>query len=443
MGGGEVDCSDRGQWSVADFIRKEVPDWDDEVVATARFKAFSGQRPDWQPRFLFWRDLILKVARHLHLFIVRPSQVKNIWFNRGGLTPLCLDSVLLEMYNAGDVLRTCDLTDPRSGRLSSVFKKVVNLMAFTRLSSQVDIMEDDLILVPLLKDKAAEVIKTITESHWTSSCIVTMKMFTDICGDSKEAYVMLSYLSGCRKAQYFSINKQDFLEGVKVSLSSTAVSTVSTLDFDMLHLISTAQKLQQKLDLLDRRYEISRKLASTSLKTGDKKAALRHLKCSKLASESRENCTTFLRRVEEVLSVISEAESSKKVSEAIQIGTKVMKELRVNPEDIHASLQEFDEMVDSLKEAEIVIESGSSYTRIDDEDVEDEYKKLEIEVGEYSPPIISEIGATTTSVGGTDANDLGNADSWIDGFSRLTVVDDAEARLGEKEMLKELVLESG
>lgn len=117
--------------SVRDFILKEVPDWDDEVLASARFKDFSGQRSDWQPRFLFWRDLIIKIARHFRLFLIRPSQVpffpllilnfgifclflwkilssflvsylnnaslkvKNDWFNRGGLTPLCLDHVLV------------------------------------------------------------------------------------------------------------------------------------------------------------------------------------------------------------------------------------------------------------------------------------------------------------------------------------------------------------
>lgn len=64
--------------SVNEFIRREVPDWDDEVVATARFKAFSGQRSDWELRFQFWRDLILKVSRHLGVFIIDPFQVCSI-----------------------------------------------------------------------------------------------------------------------------------------------------------------------------------------------------------------------------------------------------------------------------------------------------------------------------------------------------------------------------
>lgn len=81
---------------VKEFLKNEVPDWEDEAKVSARFKAFSGQRCDWEPLYLFWRDLILKVARHLRVFIIRPSQVKTVWFSRAdGLSPLCLDHVLV------------------------------------------------------------------------------------------------------------------------------------------------------------------------------------------------------------------------------------------------------------------------------------------------------------------------------------------------------------
>ena len=57
----------------------------------------------------------------------------------------------------------------------------------------------------------------------------------------------------------------------------------------------------------------SRKTALAFLHSGNKKVALRHARELKLANESREKCATFLNRVEEVLSVIANAESTKKV----------------------------------------------------------------------------------------------------------------------------------
>lgn len=408
---------------IGELIRKEVPDWDDEVMVTARFKAFSGQRSDWEPKYVFWRDLILKLSTHLGVFLVHPSEVKNLWFNQGGLTPLCIDHVLLEMYNAGDILRRGDLVDPTSGRLSQILRRVVHLVGLSRASTQVDIMEDHLILLPVLKDKAAEVVKSISENHWTSSCIITMRKFQDICGGSKEASAILSYLSGCRKVQYLAINKGEFMEGVKVSLLPEAVSSITSLDCDVLHLISTAEKLQQQLHVINQRWEMYRKLALASLQSGNKKVALKHARELKLSSESREKCTTLLNRVEEVLRVIADAESSKKVSEAIQIGARAMKDNRINVEEVQLCLEELEDAIDSQKQVENVLESTSSYTGIEDEDVEDEFKKLELEleVGSDSSQVcISKVGVKSVR---EEMEDQKIAESISDALSNLSLVD--------------------
>lgn len=63
-----------------------------------------------------------------------------------------------------------------------------------------------------LQDKADEVIKLLSESHWTSSCVITMKKFQDMCGGRDEASAVLSFLTGCRKALYLSISKNEFTE---------------------------------------------------------------------------------------------------------------------------------------------------------------------------------------------------------------------------------------
>ncbi|THG05846.1 hypothetical protein TEA_003957 [Camellia sinensis var. sinensis] len=482
---------------IGELIRKEVPDWDDEVMVTARFKAFSGQRSDWEPKYVFWRDLILKLSTHLGVFLFHPSEVKNLWFNRGGLTPLCIDHVLLEMYNAGDILRRGDLVDPTSGRLSQILRRVVHLVGLSRASTQVDIMEDHLILLPVLKDKAAEVVKSISESHWTSSCIITMRKFQDICGGSKEASAILSYLSGCRKVQYLAINKGEFMEiGYRPNLWHD-LCKVAALSFKPT--IS--------------RY---RKLALASLQSGNKKVALKHARELKLSSESREKCTTLLNRVEEVLRVIADAESSKKVSEAIQIGARAMKDNRINVEEVQLCLEELEDAIDSQKQVENVLvregvrgcrreelkeeegaggrrswvvagvvviasilqrggspewreggedwwegvgwlhwgkrmglprdrgvmgrqgrgllkmwvagegdvrESTSSYTGIEDEDVEDEFKKLELEleVGSDSSQVcISEVGVKSVR---EEMEDQKIAESISDALSNLNLVD--------------------
>ncbi|XP_065859905.1 uncharacterized protein [Euphorbia lathyris] len=324
------------------------------------------------------------------------------------------------MYGEGDILRNVDLVDPTSGRISQLFSKVRNLVV--RSSTTLDIMlEDHVILTALLKEKATEATKVLSESHWASSCIVTMRRFQETCGGPKEASLVLSYLSGLGKARYISVNKKEFVEGVKVSLSSAPASTISTLDLDFLHLIWTAEKLQQQIGVVDKRYEISRTSALASLKSGNKKVALRYAKEMKLASESREKCTSLLNRVEEVLNAIMNAESTKKVTEAVKIGAQAVKQNRITVEEVDLCLEELEEAIDSQKQIDKAFESTPSYTDIEDEDMEEEFKKLEFEIGtEDLQPPVQGVGVGSTS--GLTGNS-GTADSLSDAISNLKLHD--------------------
>ena len=64
-----------GTVEVREFIRKEAKDWEDEEVGRARFKAFNGQKSNWEPTYRFCNHLLLSIAHHFHLIIISPSQV--------------------------------------------------------------------------------------------------------------------------------------------------------------------------------------------------------------------------------------------------------------------------------------------------------------------------------------------------------------------------------
>ncbi|XP_060217515.1 uncharacterized protein LOC132644878 isoform X1 [Lycium barbarum] len=381
--------------SLMEYLRKQVPDWDDEVKCISRFKAFSGQRTDWEPLYHFWKDLILKVARHLHIFIIRPSQVK-IWFHRGGLVPLCLDQVLLEMYTAGELFRNVAVTDPASGWVSQILQRVVNLGALLRPSTQETLAEDDYIIPVLLKEKALQVVQALSESHWTASCVITWRKFQEISGGLKEAHAVLNHLSEIGKAKYLVTNKKDLMEGVKVSLSARALSGTTSLDFDVLHLIWTVEKLEHQLNVIDLRWQRSRASALASLKLGNKQVALKYTSEMKLASLSREKCAALLNRVEEVLAVIADAEASKEVAEAIRIGTQAIKENGINYDEVELCLQELNERIESQKQIDEILGSNAADAGIEDEDIEDELKKLELD-------FVKVPTQTSTSQTGVDA----------------------------------------
>ncbi|XP_042483342.1 uncharacterized protein LOC122063709 isoform X2 [Macadamia integrifolia] len=287
------------------------------------------------------------------------------------------------MHKSGEIIHRGDLLDPTSGRLSQLFKRVMRLTGVSKSSPLQVTSEDQFILTSLLQERAAEVASFLSESYWSSFCVITLGKFQRICKGSNEASVILGYLSGCGKARYFSISKKDFIEGIKVSLGQGTVPSISSLDCDVLHLIWTTEKLQQQLDVIDHRCEMSRKSALASLRTRNKDVALRHAKELKLSYESREKCTALLNRVEEVLNIIAHAESTKKVAEAIQIGAHAIKENVVSVEDVQLCLEELDNSVASQKLVEEAFESNPlQSTGIEDGDVEEEFKKLELELGD-------------------------------------------------------------
>ncbi|KAK9161888.1 hypothetical protein Syun_008229 [Stephania yunnanensis] len=373
---------------VDEYVMREVGDWDDEFVARARFKAFSGQRSDWEPHFYFWRDLIFKVASHLGIFIIQPSQVRSSWFVRGGLTPLCIDHVLIEMHKRGDLFRIEDLVDPTTiPRIPQLLQTFSRLIPVFRSLPPDQILQKPLILKTLMEERAAQVIRHLSQNHWTPYCVITIENFQSICNGSVEASAILTYLSGIGKARLLSTHI-DYIKGVKISLAPVVVPIVSELDSNVLHLSWTAENLQRQLDVIDQCWQRSRKGAIAFKQSGNKQAAVRCVRQLKSTSISRDKCNSLLNNVEEVLGVISNVESTKQVSEAIRIGARAIKEIGISVEEVQLTLQELDESVAFQKEVEEALESFQlEHPDIEDESVLEELKKLELEMADETPHI--------------------------------------------------------
>ncbi|KAH6787530.1 hypothetical protein C2S52_007082 [Perilla frutescens var. hirtella] len=366
----------------------------------ARFKALSGQRSDWDALYCFWRDLIIKTARHLGVFVIRPSRVTGLWFRRrpDGLSPLCLDRVLLEMHRAGD-LQTTSSSSHSQSRLPHFLRRALDFLAAD--DRPLSLTADYYILAPLLEERTLEVVERLSQNHWNSSCVVTMEKFEGICcvgssSKAEEALAILDYLSARGRATRLLINKPPHphpIEGVKVCLALGAASTASTSDYTTLHLTWTADKLEKQLHLIDQRYHKSRKSALASLKDGNKKVALRYAKELKLASQSRERCSALLDQVERVLQAITDAESSKKVVEALQSSKRAMQENQISIEEVELCLEELDENIDALKRLDNALEATTAYGEIDDDDMEEEFDALQMEINSKKnqvPPKIAE-----------------------------------------------------
>uniref|UniRef100_A0ACD5VML0 Uncharacterized protein n=1 Tax=Avena sativa TaxID=4498 RepID=A0ACD5VML0_AVESA len=283
----------------------------------------------------------------------------------------------------GEILLKSELIDPTTGSLHQLLWRVNQMTISKRPIAQ----EDILVFRSLIEERFEDIVRQLSGSLWTSTCIVTISKFNNFFDGREEAHEALCYLTQRGKARYLVVRKADPVEGVKFPLVYAQAPAVSKLDCDTLHLIWAEEKLQQQLDVLDRRWEISRKRALVSFKVGNKNAAFRYVRQSKLFSESRNKCTQLLERVEEVICLIATAESTKQVYEATQIGIKVMKEHNASIEDINTHLKEVNDLVATQREIDAALESVPLQSLADEEDIEEEFRNLEAELQDKIPHV--------------------------------------------------------
>ncbi|KAJ7523125.1 hypothetical protein O6H91_18G038700 [Diphasiastrum complanatum] len=205
-----------------------------------------------------------------------------------------------------------------------------------------------------------------------------MERFVNLCGGEREAKALLSYLLSQRKAQPFVIQGKNQIQGLKVSLVQSPVENVSEIDYRMLQLLSTRETLDERLDFFDKRILHCKVSAAVAVKRGNKHIAWRHLRCMKILSRSRDNCANFSQKIEEVLAIISDAETTKKVFEALELGNRAIQDHQVTLEDVHRHLEQLEQSVLLQRDIEDAIGSASlPIVEIDDFEIQEEFSMLE------------------------------------------------------------------
>lgn len=154
----------------------------------------------------------------------------------------------------------------------------------------------------------------------------------------------------------------------------------------------------------------------------------------------------LLDQVEKVLQVIADTESSKKVLEAMQSSKHALLENQISLEEVELCLQEVDDNIDSLKRLDDALGSKATYTEVDDEDIEGELSKLQLEIKSEMNQVMAETGFDR-STGPSEFSErtLSNGLSNLNLKEGLAMESEADCCLrpvGNKRMSKEGSLEA-
>ncbi|KAG6543035.1 hypothetical protein Mapa_015531 [Marchantia paleacea] len=363
----------------------------------------STRKLEWEERIKFWRDAILKVARHLDLLIIDTEDVQQKWFIRDGVVPMGLKLVLLEMHKSGELETVHQILETRHSttleKLSSLLRKTLGWAGLSGPGDQYmeteGHIEERLVVRSILQERAAFFIKSLAENNFSSVCIATLSKIKELCGGADNAELIIGYLLLQNRAKYVAVNSDDHIEGFKLSLNGKDVLAVSENDRQFLQLQWTLEILQIRLNTLDLKIETTRTEFIKVAKAGARRDALRRLRNMKLLQVSRDQCAGFMDKIEQVLGVIADIETSKKVTGAIQMGTAAIKENHVSLDDVHSCLDELDEAITVQRETEDAI-GATHLSKLDEEDslFEEELAMLEKELQEQDVTSLPEAPKT-------------------------------------------------
>eukprot|EP00850_Spirogloea_muscicola_P020750 SM000225S07029 [mRNA] locus=s225:111586:114547:- [translate_table: standard] len=368
-------------------VEELVSDWNDDVVAIARFKAFGGEDDhERQLRLLFWTDLILKSARQLGALVVNAEEIKCTWFRRGGLTPMALDFVLENMIHTGQLKDKEEYKSGGQGFLKwlllrfGVVKAPAGKMHPEAQEGQVTpLVTGEYVVLPLIKEKAEELLEEgYSAGTGHVDRIVTLASLEEMAGGQEEALLLSRFLILQRLA--VSLVAKDAaleIQGLKVAKRGSRATGSTALDLQVLQLKGTLEMLHKRYSKIAARSLELQKMAHRLVKDGQQQAARHALKLKRLLTESQEKCALFIQQLEAVLLSVSEVELTSQVFEALQAGSAAVKESGMTLNQVQKSMSEWEDAY--LKHSKTMEALGGATQEVTSED-EDEYARIEKEL---------------------------------------------------------------
>ncbi|KAH7353050.1 hypothetical protein KP509_19G076800 [Ceratopteris richardii] len=212
------------------------------------------------------------------------------------------------------------------------------------------------------------------------------------------SYIIKRELLRTKKGKTFFSEANRAIQGFKMSLTEDQVSDVSKMDSYMLHLYWTMEKLNTQINALDEAYNQSKQSAIRAL-NHNRTIAKRHVHRMHIVKTSKQKCWEFQGKLQEVLLFISQAETTKQVSEALRLGTDALKEHLIPLEDIEECMNEIDAAV--LGHAEVNQVLASPLNSMQVEDFESELTNLELELLNGESEASSVVVPSTASEAGS------------------------------------------
>ncbi|GFS07447.1 charged multivesicular body protein 7 [Elysia marginata] len=303
-------------------------------------------------------------------------------FERNGLTPKCLSTVVNQMKSSGQ-LQPVSHYQKSNGWLLWGFNTLVKQPVFwgvTQLIGSPKKDSDVFVCPDVVKVIAAEILE-IHQSCVKFSVVdsfVSLAQLKQSCQhlirEDKDFDIILTHLERANHIALSQINSGDVV--VKFRREGESRVSFEEIDFNIYSIKMAVEKLEKEIDSLTSRIDRHLLEAKANVKEGRKKMALMCLKRKASLQKLMERKMGSLTMLHEIMQKIEEARTNEMVVRACEAGVGAMKALNqeVTAEQAESVMEDLDEAMATQEEVNTVISSPISTT--EEEDLERSLEEL-------------------------------------------------------------------
>ncbi|XP_077377505.1 charged multivesicular body protein 7 [Festucalex cinctus] len=375
-------------------------EWDDDERMNFLFSDFKENRDvntmDWDSKMDFWTALVVRSCRDSRTVCVNLQDL-NKTFRRKEKTPLGLTTVIQSMSRCGKLQRESEFAaNVDCGWLSwGVGLLLVKPLKWTFSSllggSRVP-LEESFVVIELVKEKAAEVLRIYQNSEFASRSVMSFQelytLSSSVCADESTLCMALLQL---QREKQVAVSLHEGEKIVKFCQPGQGrVSIVSDVDIGIYQLQRSEKLLEERLEKLSLEAEKCKDEARVLLRQGKKMQALRCLRGRKRVEKRADNLFGQLESIRGILDRIAQSQTDKTVLQAYQAG---MASLRLSLKDVtvegaESLLDQIQELCDKQDEVNQAI--SGAVTSTDGDELEAELKSL-LDESATSPEVPSQL----------------------------------------------------
>ncbi|XP_070690451.1 charged multivesicular body protein 7 [Pempheris klunzingeri] len=365
-----------------------TPEWDDDERMNFMFSDFKENRDvnttDWDSKMDFWTAVVVKSCRDQGTVCFTLHEL-NQTFRRKEKSPLGLATVIQSMARCMKIQRESEFAaNVDCGWLSwgvgLLLVKPLKWTFYTLLGSSRVPLEESFVVIELVKEKAAELLRVYRSSELASSPILSFQelcsLSSDVCAD--EGTLCMALLQLQRDKQVMV----SLHEGEKIvkfcQPGQDRVSPVTDVDIGIYQLQRSEKLLGERMEKLGHEADKCKEEARVLLQEGKKSQALRCLRARKRVEKRADSLFAKLESIRGILDRIAQSQTDKMVMQAYQAGVAA---LRLSLKDVTVEraenlVDQIQELCDTQDEVNQTISSGVTSADEDMDELEAELKTL-------------------------------------------------------------------